>query len=246
MLTDVAIVGGGPIGLATARAVAECGAGTIVFERSSEGSPPSCCTGLVSPRTLSTLGVSDDSVLREIRALCIHLPSGRQIDLRSNEVKALTIDRTRLEQELLLYARNAGSDIRFETEAIAAESGNLMVRSGSESQNISARVIVGADGPRSRVAEWFSLGQPSHFIAAAQVELEDASSHPDRVDVFVGEEIAPGFFGWSESSVGNVRTLVGPCKAYCRKARAQHFSTRPGFRAILDSIAPDAPEVRHA
>jgi len=132
MLTDVAIVGGGPIGLATARAAAECGARTIVFERNHEGAPPSCCTGLVSPRTLPTLGVSDDSVLREIRALRIHLPSGRQIDLRSDEVKAVTIDRTRLEEELLLHSREAGADIRFEAEVIGAKSGNLLVRSGSE------------------------------------------------------------------------------------------------------------------
>jgi len=197
MLTDVAIVGGGPIGLATARAAAECGARTIVFERNHEGAPPSCCTGLVSPRTLPTLGVSDDSVLREIRALRIHLPSGRQIDLRSDEVKAVTIDRTRLEEELLLHSREAGADIRFEAEVIGAKPGNLLVRSGSENRNISARVIVGADGPRSRVAEWFSLGQPSRFVAAAQVELEEASSHSDQVDVFVGEKVAPGFFGWS-------------------------------------------------
>ncbi len=197
ILTDVAIVGGGPIGLATARVVADHGAQTIVFERNLEGSPPSCCTGLVSPRTLPTLGVSGDSVLREICAVRIHLPSGRHIDLRSSEVKAFTIDRKRLEVELLRNAREAGAEVRFESEAIGAESGTLVVRSGSETQRISAPVIVGADGPQSPIAKWFSLGQPSNFIAAAQVELEDESSGSDRVDVFVGEEVSPGFFGWS-------------------------------------------------
>jgi geranylgeranyl reductase family protein len=197
MLTDVAIVGGGPIGLATARVVADHGARTIVFERNIEGSPPSCCTGLVSPRTLPTLGVSGDSVLREIHAVRIHLPSGRHVDLRSSEVKAFTIDRKRLEVELLRNAREAGAEVRFESEAIGAESGTLVVRSGSETQRISAPVIVGADGPQSPIAKWFSLGQPSNFIAAAQVELEDTSSGSDRVDVFIGEEVSPGFFGWS-------------------------------------------------
>ncbi len=197
MLTDVAIVGGGPIGLATARVVADHGARTIVFERNIEGSPPSCCTGLVSPRTLPTLGVSGDSVLREIHAVRIHLPSGRHVDLRSSEVKAFTIDRKQLEVELLRNAREAGAEVRFGSEAIGAESGTLVVRSGSGHQSIGTSVIVGADGPQSPVAKWFSLGQPSNFIAAAQVELEDTSSGSDRVDVFIGEEVSPGFFGWS-------------------------------------------------
>ena len=197
MLTDIAVVGGGPIGLTTARIAAELGSRVILFERKKEGAAPSCCTGLVSPRTLPTLGVSPDSVLREIRAVRFHLPSGRQIDLRSNEVKAVVIDRKKLETELLLLARKLGVDVRFETEAVRAEVGKLTVRSGSEIQSITAPVIVGADGPRSRVADWFSLGQPANLIAAAQVELEESSSHPDQVDVFVGETVAPGFLGWS-------------------------------------------------
>lgn len=208
MLTDVAVVGGGPIGLTTARVAAELGSRVILFERKQEGAAPSCCTGLVSPRTLPTLGVSGDSVLREIRAVRFHLPSGRRIDLRSNEVKAVVIDRKKLETELLLLAREIGVDVQFETEAVSAEVGRLMVQSGSEIQSITAPVIVGADGPRSRVADWFSLGRTTNLIAAAQVELEETSSHPDQVDVFVGENVAPGFLGWSVPAEDGI-TRVG-------------------------------------
>ena len=143
-VTDVAVVGGGPIGLATARVAVEYGARTVVFERDPDGSPPSCCTGLVSLRTLSTLGVSKDSVLREIRAIRIHLPSGRRIDFRSPEVKAVVIDRKKLESELLLLAREAGADVRFEVEAISAEPGELMVRSSSERTDLGAKSQLGS------------------------------------------------------------------------------------------------------
>lgn len=208
MPIDVAIVGGGPIGLATARAASEVGAETLVFESNPQGSPPSCCTGLVSLRTLVALGVSDKSVLREISAMRIHLPSGRQIDLRSSEVKAVVIDRKALEAELYQHAREAGADVRFETRAIGAKPGQLQVKSSSKIHSIAASVIVGADGPHSQVSAWFGLGQPSTFISAIQVELEAEHSHFDRVDVFVGEEVAPGFFGWSVPAEDGV-TRVG-------------------------------------
>ena len=210
MPTDVAIVGGGPIGLATARAAAEHGARTTVFERNSEASSPSCCTGLVSPRTLPTLGVSDDSVLREIHALRVHLPSGRQIDLRSESVKAVVIDRAVLEAELLLRAAEAGADIQFSAEVIGAEPGKLSVRSGSKIRSTTASVIVGADGPRSKVATWLSLEQPRSFVSATQVELEAIPTCADQVQVFVGNDVAPGFIGWSvPAQDGIIRVGLG-------------------------------------
>lgn len=117
MKPDVTIVGAGPIGLATARVAAEAGAQVLVIEKNPEGSSPSCCTGLVSPRTLLTLGVTRKCVLQEIRALRVHLPSGRQINLRSDHVKAVTIDRWQLERELLHNTREAGAEVQFNTEA---------------------------------------------------------------------------------------------------------------------------------
>jgi len=113
-------------------------------------------------------------------------------------------------RDRLLLAHEAGADVRFETEAVNAEPGKLMVRSNSQDLSITASIIVGADGPRSQVAAWFSLGQPAHYIAAAQVELEAKHTHSDQVDVFVGEEVAPGFFGWSvPAEDGVIRVGVG-------------------------------------
>jgi digeranylgeranylglycerophospholipid reductase len=255
MQADVAIVGAGPIGLVSARAAAEGGAQTLVVEKKPEGAPPSCCAGLVSPRTLATLGVSSQSVLQEIRALRLHLPSGRQIDFRSNRLKAVTIDRRRLERELLLKARDAGAEVQFNAEATGACEGTLRVRSDSQEQCIRAAVIVGADGPRSRVASWFALQQPAHFVAAAQVELEGVSPQLDRVDVFLGYEVAPGFFGWSvPAENGILRVGLGVVSphtpmAFLDQLLAKHFvaarirSRCAGWIPLAPTPLPASPGV---
>lgn len=229
MRADVAIVGGGPIGLATARAAAEAGADTVVFEKRPEGSTPSCCTGLVSTRTLATLGVSTGCVLREIRAISVHLPSGRTLSLRSNAVKAFAICRTSLEAELLDNAREAGADVRFATHVTGAESGKLHVSKDLADDTITVPVVVGADGPRSQVARWFSLKPSPQLMAAAQAELSCSPEASDQVDVFVGQDVAPGFFAWSvPAEEGIVRVGVGVLpphnpSTFLHRLLAKHF-----------------------
>lgn len=255
MNLDVAIVGAGPIGLVSARAAAEVGAQTLVVERKPEGSASSCCTGLVSPRTLSTLGVTNQCVLCEIHALRIHLPSGRQIDLRSNQLKAVTIDRRALEQELLDMAREAGAVIRFNAEAVDASAGTLHIRSNTDTLRLHPSIIVGADGPCSRVASWFSLEQPSRFAPAAQVELDGISCPSDRVNVFLGCDVAPGFLGWSvPAEEGVLRVGLGVLPphdpiAFLDRLLAKHYpkarirSRAAGCIPLASTLEPTAPGV---
>jgi digeranylgeranylglycerophospholipid reductase len=255
MNPDVAIVGAGPIGLVSARAAAEAGAQTLVVERKPEGSAPSCCTGLVSPRTLSTLGVTNECLLREIHALRVHLPSSRQIDLKSDQLKAVTIDRRALEQELLDKARQAGAVIRFNAEAVDASVGTLHIQSDADNLQLHPSIIVGADGPRSRVASWFSLEQPSQFAPAAQVELDDVSFPSDRVNVFLGCDVAPGFFGWSvPAEEGILRVGLGVLPphdpiACLDRLLAEHYPTArirsrtAGCIPLASTLEPAAPGV---
>jgi digeranylgeranylglycerophospholipid reductase len=230
MAIDVAVVGAGPMGLTAARVAAVAGARTVVFERKAEADPPSCCTGLISARTLPELGVSSDAVLREIYAVHVHFPGGRRIAFRSSAVKAVVIDRTRLESELRLLAKEAGAELRFGVEVVGAGPGTLSVRSSESTQQLHATVVVGADGPRSRIADWLALGQPSQFVAAAQVELEEHSLD-DGVEVYIGESVAPGFFGWrvpAQEGVVRVGLAVAPPRrpgVFLERLLAERFPT---------------------
>jgi len=208
---DVAVVGAGPVGLVAARCAALRGAQVAVFERASQ-LVPSCCAGLVSPRTLPVLGVSERSVVRAILAVHVHAPSGQSVELRAGRTKGLVIDRLALQEELLQLAQEAGVTVCFSCDVVDAAPGHLTVQQAEATQTVEARVVIAADGPHSHVAQALGLPSPPMTVVAEQAELEVDTALLDHVSVFLGQRTAPGFFGWSVPAQQN-RIRVGLASA---------------------------------
>jgi geranylgeranyl reductase family protein len=194
---DVAVVGGGPIGALAARHAALTGASVLLIEQGDGSGEPVRCAGLVSSRTLEILGASGASILREIRGGLIHAPGGRTIALCSETTKGVVLDRGRLNRELLELAVASGVEVRTETRAIAAHKGQLTIEHKKKQEKIDTQVIIGADGPRSAIASWFSLAGPSSFLVASQAVIAAKPRIEDEAEIFFGQDIAPGFFAWA-------------------------------------------------
>ena len=169
----IVIIGGGPIGAATARFAADEGAHVLLVERRAKPSAIPACTGLVSPRTLAVLGVSNRSVLRKIRAVNAHAPGGRVLPLRSDELKAVVLDRSALEAELLTLAASAGAEVRLGTEARLLKDGRIEIESRAGTETIEAAVVIGADGPNSAVARAGGFATGDDFLFGIQATVED-------------------------------------------------------------------------
>jgi len=194
----VVVVGAGPIGAVAARAAAAEGASVLLVDRRGDLERSSACTGLISPRTLSILNASSDCILREIRAITVHAPDGRTLDLTADHTKAIVVDRPCLERDLHRTARAAGVDIQLGTEAVSLVDEGILFECCDGRRTASASIVVGADGPGSRVAAWFDLPSPERFVHAAQIVLERPEViRPDRVEIFFGQNVAPGFFAWA-------------------------------------------------
>lgn len=191
---DVVVVGGGPAGAVTARVAAEAGARVVLLEQRTTTDGPASCAGLVSPRTLSVLGASDSCVLRRPRHLAIHAPDGTSLALTTEEDRALVIDRSTLETELLDRARAAAVDVRLGARATGWCDGVVHVETPAGAGRLAGAVLVGADGPEGQVAAWTGLPR-ARALRALQVEL--AGPDDAVVRVFVGRTVAPGFFAWS-------------------------------------------------
>jgi menaquinone-9 beta-reductase len=148
---DIAVIGAGPAGAATAIQAARSGAKVVVIEKGAHGRDKVCGDGL-TPRAVGALNelkipLDDAHHIRGLRMI-----AGKQV----RELDWPTTDRfpnhgavwprRRLDAALMDAAVEAGADLRFETEATPVLDGDRVVGIEANGQRIEADLTVVAAG----------------------------------------------------------------------------------------------------
>ena len=195
---DVAIIGGGPVGSRVASRLAGMGHRVVVLEQKERAGEGVCCTGIVSQECTRTFAIEDDLILREVVSATLFSPSGKALRLERPDTRACILDRPAFDNALARRAQDKGAEYVFSSRANNLEVGSDRVKIETLRQgkrtHFEARAVVIASGFNSRLVEELRLGSISHFFAGAQAEVETAPL--DEMEVYFGEEIAPGFFAW--------------------------------------------------
>jgi digeranylgeranylglycerophospholipid reductase len=207
MLTlDVLVVGGGPAGLVAAWEAAASGHGleVLLVERDRAiGAPVRCAEG-VGSRGLREFIDPDgaDWVSRRITKVVFWAPDDTEVVVGGDDVGYI-LDRTRFEPALAEEARRAGAEIAIRTEAsaIARCDGGWRVRleGPNGSEEILARLVIGADGVESMVGRWAGLDTrvPARDMeSCAQYLVADIDIDPDAIVLQFAERWAPGGYAW--------------------------------------------------
>ncbi|MDP7619120.1 MAG: NAD(P)/FAD-dependent oxidoreductase [Dehalococcoidia bacterium] len=210
---DVAVVGAGPGGSQTARLLADQGHRVLVLEEHKSVGLPVHCSGFVTPRTLSEAGVSAGLVLNEVKGAVVHSPGGKSLELGGDKVRALVLDREAVDVTIADRAASAGAEyqLRTKVEDISFGPSGALLRAKEAGQwkDYKARLVVGADGVRSRVAAQIDRPE-AQFIWCAGAELRLPDHPTDMVRIYVGNELAPGWFAWTiPMGGGSVRMGIG-------------------------------------
>jgi digeranylgeranylglycerophospholipid reductase len=193
---DCCIVGGGPVGAVAARSAANQGARVLLVEKGETPTYPDRCTGIISPRCLQEAGVDDGVVLRKIRGGIIHAPNGRSVRIEVADTRAVVIDRRIFNSSLLEMAQEAGVDFVLQSRVVGLKDKAAIIERNGDTYQAEAKVIIGADGPKSRVAAWNKLPPPGQLLLGLQAMTQYETEDLDLIEVFINQDFAPGFFAW--------------------------------------------------
>ncbi len=197
MDSQMVVIGGGPAGSTVASHAS--GLDTIIVEEHRSIGSPVQCTGLVHPRVVE-MASAQETVVNTITGLKMFFPGGRMLEVPSDEAKARVIDRRRFDE--LLSDRAVGAGARMLTghrfEGMARIEGGLKVRlRGPEGERfLTTPLLIGADGYRSGVAREAGLDPCREVVRGIQAELDVRLEDQEKVEVYLGKNVAPGFFAW--------------------------------------------------
>jgi digeranylgeranylglycerophospholipid reductase len=193
---DCCVVGGGPIGAVAARSAAYQGARVLLVDKGETPRYADRCTGIISPRCLQEAGLDHSVVLRETRGGIIHAPNGRYVRIEAADTRAVVIDRRLLNIRLLEMAQEAGVEFAPQSRVVGLEEKAAIIQRNSDTHRATAKVIIGADGPRSHVAAWAMLPSPGELLVGLQTTVRYEPDDPGLIEIFIDRELAPGFFAW--------------------------------------------------
>ncbi|KUO53568.1 MAG: hypothetical protein APF76_12225 [Desulfitibacter sp. BRH_c19] len=197
---DVIIVGGGPSGCFTAKLIAELGFKVAILEEHENVGQPVQCAGLISPRVMELVGITENIIINSLTDLRVFSPLGSKLCISSSSNYACAIDRAAFDRCLAVKAEKAGANLLTGAKVYGlqriAEGYRVSVLLNNTEMTMDTRLIVGADGSFSKVAKWLALKNtnPRAVMYAADVKLYCPDT--SRIDIFLGRSLAPGWFGW--------------------------------------------------
>jgi digeranylgeranylglycerophospholipid reductase len=202
MDADVVVVGGGPAGLATATEAARGGLRVVVCERSHAIGEPVRTSGGSFIKPLRRLGVPS-SCWHPVHRIRVVGPTTEAVKTYRRAVGCV-LDVRRTYQWLGAQAVDAGAEIRLKAQVAGLLEHDSRVRGITVRDpfrgrhDLTSRIVVDASGHTGFLARGAGL-RPGNDRSAVglEVELQAASYDHDEAIFWLGDEVAPGGYGWA-------------------------------------------------
>ena len=237
---DVVVIGAGPAGGYLAGKVAKAGYEVALVEEHREIGEPIQCGGLVTPRVFEYVSCKE-TIIGSVHGAELYSPSGRKLVIDGRDTQAVVVQRSMFDRAIATDAVRKGAHTFLGAQAQSARRDDggieVVLDQDGEVRTLHCKILVGCDGVRSNVAKWFDILRPRKIIPGFEVEMTGVRGDPGFVTLFIGNEIAPGFFGWiiPSGDTARVGLCVGEGNAY---AYLEKMLQRPEVRQYTKGAQP--------
>lgn len=222
---DVIIAGASFAGIACAKALAQHGCSVLVLERKADPGTGIRTTGILVQEAADLLALPAE-LYKPISQVRLYGPSMRHIELASSRYLFFATDTAALMRHLMQDAAKSGAAFMLGTAFTHGEEmgDRIIVNHGLAC----CRLLVGADGAKSRVAATFGLGKNRRFLLGVEAEYIGLTvDNPEAFYCFLDQRYSMGYIGW---------VIPGP--KVMQVGLATHHTRKPDLAAFTRHVAP--------
>ncbi|MCP4762184.1 MAG: geranylgeranyl reductase family protein [archaeon] len=154
--TTICIIGGNIAGSYLAFLLAKEGIEVLVVEEHKEPGLPVQCTGIISQKLVKLIDFNinnQDVILNRVKTARLVSPDGTILDIDGGKESPLIVDRAKLDKLCYEKALKAGAKFLLSEKFLTyrkIKNGGVLI--STDKRKISAKLIVGCDGPHSKIA----------------------------------------------------------------------------------------------
>ncbi|MBN1280797.1 MAG: NAD(P)/FAD-dependent oxidoreductase [Candidatus Thermoplasmatota archaeon] len=228
---EVLVVGGGPIGSYVAQHIAAKGWHVGLYEEHQTIGTPLHCAGLVTQRVIDLSGSPPSNIIQNsIHGAQIYSPKGTTLYVGGDRVHAIVINRRAFDEALAHRAQHAGADLLLGHQILSAkrQDHNIILDVQHNDTRHKARccLLIGADGPASRIRTAFHFPSPKELLHGIGADVTNTNLDPTLVHIFLGSKLAPGFFAWViPTSPTGTTARIGLCTTKHAPHPLHHYLT---------------------